>query len=720
MKKKKVPLKVSLTDGMILLLTLLVLCSICLIEGSQDLAINRVQVRANKAKQDSIRIHGCSPELVTLHAILRFSSPINTQHNTLFIDQSSLEKYSKILQEEREEIKIRSRSTVKILSYLSIADNATDQDVNDDGFNDKIYELVQSVRYLGLGGSTGIPYDGVFLMDEFSAIWNEYNVAIFTESLLTFRYRSDGETVSHVEVDEFDGLVYLPCDVTYNSDQCLVAYDEGITATVKETQYLFPTYRVIIDLDSPTNFLPIDLYLLWYAANDHTLTLGLNNNLQLLHLDREAFGYEMHQSNIILLGVDVLYHFPRLEYSIGNAAAIQLWYYRNLLLNHADHEVIKTLFIVFNAALLITLFVWATGYNYLILDYMVEFASLSKITHYYAYKQVLFEVGAILIALIVITISLAIPQTGEPNYHYRKDLFIGFLVYYVVLLIILLYRYREVNHRAFRQYFPRLYKLFIKYCYTRIVRKRRSSILLEPLPPPTKVVVVVDDTLVQRNHCIDTTGGGCPTSETIRLHCDPEIVVLPYGDLFLDICDRKVAERVHEAVVGLYHDPIVKLPTPFTIVSNAAFSGTLFLSLMLLFNFYTALNIQYILLIIALSFGLIYYSVKYITISIFYISLFFQCCRLSACDRKRIRWLTLFIVIQIALTLTYIILSIESLYIYYINTVNSTHSVQAVHTYLYIIIAVVILAPVFVVCTTFDDYVDPLIACALDYRRKVR
>lgn len=702
----------------ILFLLLLSFCS----SVDEELVMNRVRVMKNDAKQDSIRIHGSSSDLATFHAILRFSSPINTYHNTLFIDQSSMHKYEKIIQDEREELVIQSRDIRKVMSFHTVQDNATNQDTNDDGYNDKLYELVQSVRYLGLGGSTGITYDGVLLLDEYSAIWNEYNIAIFTENLLTFRYVGDGSLseFNDPEVVNYDGLIELPCDLTFNSDQCLVDFNEGIT--VLATHY-FPTYRVLIDLDSPRNFLPIDLYLLWYSTDEiaqlSTLVIDFTNgsdtnDRHTLYLNRQEFEYEMHQSNIILLGVDVLHNFPRLEYSVTNRV-FQLWYYKGLLLKHNNHEVIKLVFMFFNLGLIVTLFVWATSYNYMILDYMIRFSSVAKVTHYFAHKQIIFEVMAMILSLIVIIISLSVPQTGESIYHLRKTLLIGFLSYYLLFMLGILLYYRTATYHAFKHYFPRPYRCIL-YCFNRALYRRVTTVVYREL-----VTIVATTEEEGKTLCVkDGGGGGCSNSDLIERRCISEVVVLPYAELFLDICDRKIAEKLHTEVVGLYHDPLIRLPTPVVIVHNASFIGCILLGIALLFNFYTPLNIIYLLLILVFSFALIYYQVKYIAISVFYLSLFYGCCRISRCDKFRNHLLILFILIQSVVVFLYILFSYERVYIAYFNSVNSTHSLDAIRTYLNIIIAFVILAPIFVVYAGFVKYANPLIACAIDYKRKLK
>ncbi|MCJ7760532.1 hypothetical protein MUP59_05250, partial [Candidatus Bathyarchaeota archaeon] len=108
-------------------------------EATEPFVLNRVSVTKNAARQFSVRFHGYSPELVLIHAILRFSSPINQRHNALLIEESSLSKYKKILKEEDLKMTISSRAVKKIVSYHTVRDNTT-SDANGDGIADKLAE----------------------------------------------------------------------------------------------------------------------------------------------------------------------------------------------------------------------------------------------------------------------------------------------------------------------------------------------------------------------------------------------------------------------------------------------------------------------------------------------------------------------------------------------------------------------------------------------------
>lgn len=636
-----------------LILVILLYCFLEIVSG--DFVFNRVRLLKNTAKQSSIRLHSASPELRDLHVILQFSSPVNTQHNTLFIDQSSVVKYSKIMQEETQKIVVLSRGNKKILSYLTLRNNASNEDVDGDGYNDRMFDLIQSIRFLGIAGASDTTYDGVFLMDAYSAIWSQYNIAILTEYLLIFRYTVNGtlSTREDTEVADYDGFTHLPCHVSFDSDRCLVTYQD-----FRVNNHSFPHYRIVIDFDSPQNFLPIDLYLMWQNKEEFNLFAIQLDTENWLYLNQH-FQYELHQSNIILLGVDVLHHFPRVEYSV-TSRTLQLWYHSEHIFHHDKHETVKILFVFFNTLLEIALFIWVTSYNYRILHYIIDFPSFARLTHFFAFKQIWCEVLVIIVTLIVMPISLFVTQSGIA-YHARIKLFIGFLVYYLLLNLGLLLLYRK--------------ELF--HTLKRLWAKRRC----------------------------------------VEIECGQEI--LPYGELFTNLGDVKQVELLHKTVVATYHDTLIRLPTPLAIIHNLVFISNLLLTLALLFNFYTPKNNVYLLAIMLISAGIICFQVYCISIGILYLSLFQQC-RLSTQDKRRNGWLIVFLVVQSVATLLYIIFSYHHIFLVYLHTINSTHSEISIEAGVKVLIGLVVLLAVFIVFTAFDKYADPLLECAIKQRRRRR
>ena len=619
--------------------------------ASEPLALNRVRMTKNPAKHCSVRFHGQTPELVLIHAILRFSSPINQYHNALLIEKGSLSKYRKILLESESKIAVSSRTVKKTLLYLTVVDNTT-TDANDDGVSDKLYEIIHSAAMFGIGLSSTISYDGVLLLDEYSSIWSEYNIMVFSKSLLTLSYSMRGAL--SVENTEFSGVTRIACDPTYDSDQCLVlSASTGLTVN----QHLYPHYRLLIDLDSTANLLPIDLYLQWQAGGTNSLSIRLpGDDDNYLFLNGE-FDYDMHQSNIILLGVDMIHHFPRVEYSVTKKA-FQLYYADSVHNHYETQRSVKIFFVFLTLLLLICLFRWGTSYNYQILSYIIHFPTYARRVHFFAYKQIIFEVLAVIVAYIAIIVSFVVsePVRTWTLFQQRKVLFTCTLLHNSVIALYLIFSHRESLRALYYYYFP----------------------------------------LKQRGRCV------------VR-----NAQALPYAEVFADIVDRRLAHQLHCAVVRFYHDPVIKLYTPLSITRNLTFITLILFGLKLVFNFYTEANNIYLLLIVGLSFGHIYYQSKYIAISVLYLALFYPC-RVTPLQRAANIKLVLFIAVNLLSLLLGIYSSYDCVFLAYFNTINSTHSVATIHAYILGIISTLILLAIVMVNIAFDKYADPIIEHALD------
>lgn len=725
-----------------MMLTLvLLLFSLCYEEADsahyqEPFVLNRVRIMKNTAKQVSVRFHASSPELILLHSVLRFSSPINQHHNALLIDMNSVNKYRKIMSESAHKMTITSRTVKKVLSYHTVQDNAT-SDANNDGINDKLYEVIRSVALFGLGLGATTSYDGILLLDEYSAIWNDYNVMIFSEALLTFEYVVNGalSIQGETQVAEFSGVTQFSCDPTFDSDHCLVLSRGGIEVN----GHHYPTYRVVVDLDSSENFLPIDLYLMWHTETHHpgvdllAVTLG---DGQVLYLNSK-FHYTMHQSNILILGIDVIHNFPRVEYSMARKS-FQLWYYQSTLTQLETHQMVETLFVFLNLILLACLFVWGTSYNYQILHYMIRFGNFAKTAHFFAYKQVIIEVLAMVVGLILIIVSLAVsePAPTWTAYENRKVLFIGFLIYHMVMNIVVLLVYVEPNRCVLRHYFSRLYGLLE-------ARRNRHAVLITPLVPVPENEETLDPiaylgtkasmtTMRARNRralakASTLSADACTTTPSTRdtnlVATEPVMAIvetpLPYREAFVDIADPVLANELHCTVVKMYHDPVIKLYTPISIIRNLAFITILLTSLELLFNFYSAMNNTYLLLIVGLSFGLIYYQVKYLAVSIVYLSLFYPCPTPPSYQRAN-EWFVLFLLSEAAVVVLYIVLSYESIYVTYFNMVNSSHSAATISAYVICVIATLVMIAVMMVMVAFDKYADPILEDAIELHQQRR
>jgi hypothetical protein len=712
--------------GMLLTLFFL-LSTLFLREEAQEFVLNRIRVTNNVGNQVSVRMHGLSPELILFHAVLRFSSPINQRHNALLIDPSSMTKYSKIVRDDPPKIAVVSRGTKWLLSYhtlTSAEENSTGVlDSNQDGVSDKLMELIRSMSYLGIGaGASGLSYDGILLLDEFSALWDHYNVMSFDRDLLTLSYSANG-VLSTREQEPYSGLVRFGCVNDVSSDQCLVESGNG-GLVINERFY--PDYRLVIDLDSAVNKMPIELFLAWHQEDSsHQITLQLYSSEGGTLSLSPQFHYEVHQSNTLVLGIDLLHYFPKVEYSVTQQQ-FQLWYFQSAQTDFDTHESVEIFFMFLHFVLLFCLFQWGTSYNYQIANYLVAFDNYAKTAHYFAYKMVIYEGIVMVVASIVVVVSFLFTEEDEnfifhfngTPYQQRKVLFFFYILYNMLIAILVIALYVEPNKLAMDHYFYGLYSTLL-----RVRGKRKRQFVKRPTLQEVRVKNDQEWMLNQMDSISPLIQRVTPervtTVITNETRVDPvnedpqQPEYRPYASAFEDIADKEDAEALYCEVIQMYHDPVVKLYTPISIIRNMSFITLLLLTMMLLFNFYTEFNNIYLLLIVALSLALIYYQVKYIAVGIVYLSLF-------QCDSGRVRgnaWLVLFLVISFLVALLYIILTFQPIYITYFNTVNSTLSNTTIVAYVLTVIATLVLASVFMVYRLFDQFVEEIFDDAQDHYR---
>lgn len=543
------------------MIVLLFFLLVVLSDAQNDLIFNRIRVTKNANNQVSVRMHVQSRELSLLHASIRFSSNVNVPHDALLIAQTSVNKYRPMLDEARRKIIVNTRGTYKRLSYVSLLDDSAVSDANRDGVSDKLYDLIQSTRLFG-ATSEGIAYDGILLLDFYSSIWQEYNMVIFEPGLLRFRFtlNQEDEITSLAHTRAFHAHTRIDCDLSVQEDACFVNGSDIDGLFIDQVHY--PLYRLLVDLDSVTNLLPADVYFRWYRQ-DETDTNGPYLNIswqgRTLQLNRH-FRYAMHESNLVILGVDLLHHFPCLVYTESH---IDIFSFTPSEYDYDRHENVAMSLILFTTLLLACLFLWGTSYNYRVLRYVVRYSRYARVWFPFAFSQTLYESVAIIVAslLILVTSLFAGIDNADRAYHARKQLLILFTLAQASLLFLVALSHPESFKRAFRHYFT-------GWC---------------------------------RHH---------KTSER------------PYwSPIFSSITSSEEAEALYKDVVKEFHDPLILIPTQVVIARNLLFISVCMSSLVLLLNFYTPVNDLSLLVMILLSLVQIYYHVKYIAIGVLFLSL---------------------------------------------------------------------------------------------------
>lgn len=543
-----------------IILAIVFICINLTRQQQADLVFNRIRVASNAGNQVSVRMHVQSRDLPLLHAVLRFSSPVNVQHNALLIAQTSIEKYRALVDEARLKILINTRGINKLLSYVDFQGGTLLTDVDRDGVADRLYELIQSTRLFGATPSAGIAYDGALLFDLYSGIWQEYNLAIFDRNTLrlSFSLYQEEEVIRLAQERDFHTHVRIECNTSIREDKCFVIGTEIDGLIIDQVDY--PLMRLLIDLDSALNFLPEDVYLRWLRQDESGTSapfLNISWQGKTLQLNRQ-FRYAAHESNLVILGADLLHYFPYIIYSVPNPR-FDIFAYLPDESNYDDRETIAIVLIVFNLLLLVCLFLWGTSYNYHLSRYIIFYGRYARSFFPFAFKQTLYECATILFALAIICITCITVggDYADQEYHQRKQSLVVFILCQSALLLLIVASHPESLKRAFKHYFS------------------------------------------------------CKRTRTEK----------PYWSTFSTIVSTEDAESLYADIVLSYHDPLIRIPTQTMIMRNLLFVSVNLSSLALLMNFYTATNDLCLLLVLFLTLAQFYYHVKYLAVGVLFLSL---------------------------------------------------------------------------------------------------
>lgn len=320
--------------------------------------------------------------------------------------------------------------------------------------------------------TTSSEYDALLSLDYDSSIWNEYDTALFEQSLLTLKMSpeigdgdSNGASIKAKRQfgdDEDQGLrdylgtYRLNCEGgTYRGghDECVVSLDGlWINGAAPET-----TGRLlVVDLDSPVNLLPLDLFLRWQFHGEREFFLtapALGGELYLM-LNRQ-FQYQLNEeSDDIVLGLDLVHYFQRVSYS-AHRGRLVLWYSR-IYASNPNFQLSKSLIYWFISLILTCLASWLASPNYDVLDAVLA----RHHTFGFPFQMVIVELTSLALAPLLWTLVLASGDAWTNAYGLfrhstvlqREQLIFFMALYHWILSLALVARGGELVKLSFRHY----------------------------------------------------------------------------------------------------------------------------------------------------------------------------------------------------------------------------------------------------------------------------
>lgn len=406
---------------------------------SNEIGFKRVVFHENLRKETSIYLRGYSPESILLHTLLVFSDDIAHYHNTLLINPLHFSKYLPLVHTSdfafNNEFVLITKGREILLQY-DIAPLST-------GFFD---------------GSSGTSYDAVLRLDYYSSLWNEYNTWSIERSHLTLkRVEPEQWKKKDVSQEDFNGYYHLWCNRSKSLKKCYVELPRKLRINGRHAHdpSSLP-YGLLLDPNLQYNLLPHDLFLRWKYEGERDFLLEDDRGEEIFFLNSQ-FEYGINsESQEIVLGVDFLHHFQRIEYNLE--AGYYRFFFSHIYHSHENFEWGRLLITLFISTMLFgVLFYWMTSPNYHILKPVLE-----KDTYFlFPFRIVWCEILSLGIALVLWILTLIFTESmGSETFHYshsdhkrRTILFILFSLYNALLLVIFLCWNWPLTKAAWRYYY---------------------------------------------------------------------------------------------------------------------------------------------------------------------------------------------------------------------------------------------------------------------------
>lgn len=655
---------------------------------TDEITFHKVRVKNNPANRLSIRMYTHSPEMSLMHATIRFYTNVSNYHNSLILDRTRLSKYKQMTRDSPIEygnsMTMIMKSDKKTFSYTIVSDmkdNIYTTVDNDKPYYSDVNSGLMNMFNSGGGGmmmmsSSGVgQYDGVLLLDKYSSIWDEYNTVIFGRNYLTLKYHDresgdvddDGDNDGIFDgVEDFSQLVHLNCRENVLLAPCEVTLPYGENMIIVNSVN-YTGIKLVVDFNSAFNYLPVELYAQWMDRPEETMMISLTETTHLPLSTKFQFMMHEDSSSSIILGVDLIHHFPKVAYSQGVDNRIRIWYYSTVEESYETHQTVATIFTFINALTITGLFIWGTSYNFYTLSYIVNFERISRKRHYFAQKQVFVELLVILIA--VLQWILVLVFSWNSNYFSlftyssayadrRKVIFLLYSLYQSSVGLCIICLERSVFKKALEIYTPRLYALLFNRPMSETSRETREKL----------------NEIARKKEFIDEK----PKSLE-------ELDIQIYSStLFLDIPLRATRERLYRHIIKHYHDPLITSPTDLVIMRNLKLILIILSNLMVSYNFQSEYNNAYLLLVVAMVITSLVFTILYFCTILIHMQKFVLPIRQN-------KLLSVYTLCELVVFIGFTVFSFNPVYLVYFDALNTGHSSTTLTIYTLVLLTLIVI-----------------------------
>lgn len=444
----------------------LLLYATCVAANPASLVFNRIDVASDVHRHIYVKLHGHSHETVLVNTMVLFRSPLRLRagtsanashdayHNALLIANHVYLQYYRITKESHfpynNEIPLIARGVDLMMPYAIVEDRDTWARIAKTSYtrtstgavldNVNAYDTAQSES--GGGGAT-TAYQAILSMDRHSSIWDRYNVMSLTHYTLTLRYG----TVS-TSLDEYDGMASLRCHYD-GAGRCIA---ESSQLVLGDTVYNRSAYRLVIDLHSSSNYLPVHLYYHHQSlGGGDGATIWIDETLPL----NAQFRYALNEfDNDVILGVDLLHRFAKVELSVESGELV-LWYFDATYVHHARHTTVAIILVVPLLLCLYAYFEFKGCEPGALLRLMVRFSPVTSRWFYFRVRRVFIELLAMGAAFVLCVVSLIFSEFNRTAQSQRAILFGLLSLYHLIILGVVHLVTPDTLRHAVRVYFGR-------------------------------------------------------------------------------------------------------------------------------------------------------------------------------------------------------------------------------------------------------------------------
>ena len=404
--------------------------------ASNEISFKRVRYVGDQERGLAIFLYGQSGDMTFVNTRIIFSDENTHFHNTLLLNPVSFHKYEKIARISEfgfnNEMIMTTRGRRILLQY----DIATEQ------------------NYSSYFHGHRQEYDAVLLLDPYSSMWHEYNTIIFEPSQMILRYENESSNTVD-DNEDFIGHYTVQCNQSVSNKICHV--ETGSVSGLWTNNHFYPGYRLIINPNRVSNYLPTQLYVAWLSEKDKKLTIGSDNNENVLILFNEQYKWELNdETNDIIVGVDLIHFFQKIHYHLPTQK--YKLYYTHTYSRYTEHLLHIFFITYFVTTIMTNLFNWYTYDNYDILGYILVFLHKKEMKRFpFAINQIYDEISSILlcIALIFMTMFFTDPVSSvhfsysHTTFQRRKILLYCYAVYNIITALLVLIMTKEVTKKFF-------------------------------------------------------------------------------------------------------------------------------------------------------------------------------------------------------------------------------------------------------------------------------